>query len=1000
VSIVFWVATALMGGRAFAGQSVVLVPGTTGTFNIPSSVPFTTLGDTRLELRLHDWTVPAAETSLFDTPSHNIRMILTPYSEVCAEDYVDSLPSYGGRMCADITGKADVVVRVQRDTIHKLLELEAYTTNRDWTATTYCGWKANGTQGNTFPCPISTVNLTSWAGAGAVGAAGTSGKLAWVKWSSTLVETGSPLYERTSADLADWRFEGSGNDASPHGLNISITASYVQSPRYPPVCSAGRQQVFRAGFSGTLDGTKSYPLDDGETLAYLWQQRSGPSRVFWTSQSATRPAITGMIFGSYVLQLTVTDGSGQSTACTVKHGAVAADDDGVVITDNPAVDVILGPQIRYGANPWPWYDDRHKAAADLQAANLSTYYLPAYWDVAATGTVTVTTSSTAVVGSGTTFTTTFCQGPGSPTVPKSSATIIVWYPTGTPGETGRKVVPVTNCIDDTHLTTRAWSGIAAGSGLSYSYSDDTVSGRWDYGSAPQNYYDNVLAFYSLYYRSGLDDYLTAARVLADLWWRDPHLDRGRTCDGNAMNGDYCIPPRSQSMTGLFLRALDGKADMWPGLRIMEGNWMWYLANYDKTYGTIWDLREEAYHLAFTSICALADPDPTSSAACKSAVGASFADVWKPYRAADGGWHTLYYSAASWTPMVTSATLTHGSATVTGVGTSWTRDQVLAQPVIWFTNATSKPASNSDGDNTYYVATWVSETQLTLDRAYEGSSGSHGWMLSADSVVAKAVGYGQQPFMMGIAATAFGLAAKAMEDGSYSPTLAALAHSYNEAAVNWIKTFGYWPLKKSLYYFAQYVNCQAPISDSDTRCTAGNDESQSRTLSAEVVRGIGMAYMNTNDGSLKTFGDTLYSAMFSKPATGGPNPDGFYISDLDTGTGWYMIGTPPIGQSPKWFGLFFGFGGLSAWPAYRLAGGQPAVLRSIAVGLAMETVPNATEVVITITEPSGKVSQTACSASPCEVTIDQNRGDPLIRFDYRSSSSALLVPSETTILSAR
>jgi hypothetical protein len=995
-------AAALTGVRASANQSVVLAPGTSGTFTVPSSAPFDTLGDTRVELRLHDWSVPSSNTRVLEIPG--VPVFLTAQGELCVDNRIDASPAYGGEMCADITGQTDLVMRVQRDTANKLFKLEVRTANQDWTATTYCGYKANGTQGNQFPCPIGTVNLRSWGGTGTVGDTGTAGKLAWVKWFSGVVPTGTPMHEMASADLADWRFEGNGNDTSGHQLNISIQASYTESPRYAPVCAAGQQLVFRAGFRGTLDATSSYPLNGSSTVAYFWQQLSGPSTVFWSSRSAARPDITGMVFGSYVFQLTVTDSNGQSTACTVKHGAVASDDNGVVITANPTVDVILGPLIRYGANPWPWYDDRHKAAADMQIANLSRYYLNQdglpYWDVPGTGTVTVTTGSTEVSGAGTAFTTTFCQGPGSVTTPKSGATIIVWYPTTYGGQqtTGRQIVPISSCTDDTHMTlTKPWGEVSDGSGLNYLYGNDNVWGMWIYGPAPQNYYDNVMGFYSLYYRTGIDDYLTAARRLADLWWRIPNTDRGRMLGDNSLNAEYTFPPRSQSTTGLVLRALDGKPEMWAGLHKAWDRWMWYLDIPDASWG-VWDLREMGYHLTFVSLCGLFDPDETYRNTCRAAVSRSFERVWTPLRASDGGWEGLMSTADAWTPASTTATLEKGSTLVTGNGTSWSSAQFVNGALIWFTANSAKPRSNADGDPVTYSATWMDGTHLTLDRLYEGENGLHGWVLGYKAYPEAAVGFGQSPFSMGLLSTAFDFAQKAIADSD--PGNSALAGAYRTSAVDWVRNYGYWPAKKGMYYFAQYANCQHPIGDSNAQCTAGNNESQSRTLSAETIRGIGAAYLNSRDEGLKVFGDSLYSAMFSKPGTGGPAADGYYVSDLEDGRGWYMIGTPPAGQSPKWFGQFFGYGALSTWPAYRLGGPQPEARQTVVVGFDREAIPNVRQVRITITAPSGTTTRTVCDISPCQVSVDGRQGDHLMALEYLGAQGDRAAAGEAAILAIR
>src|ERR1039457_5921377 len=77
---------------------------------------------------------------------------------------------------------------------------------------------------------------------------------------------------------------------------------------------------------------------------------------------------------------------------TMLLSSVATDDNNIVITNNTAVDTLLGPMVRYGANPWPWFDNRHKQAADNENSIMDSYF-PAWWDTPAPGTVTVTNNS-------------------------------------------------------------------------------------------------------------------------------------------------------------------------------------------------------------------------------------------------------------------------------------------------------------------------------------------------------------------------------------------------------------------------------------------------------------------------------------------------------------------------------------------------------------------------------------------------------------------------------
>lgn len=1007
---------------AIANQSLVLFPGVTAQMTVPAAAPFTTLGATRLELRLNRRATPTSNAFIFDHPA--LKVMLQPNGEICAIEYMDPMPGWGNMMCADVTGQPDIVLRVQRDVANRQFQMEVHSAGNDWTGTAYCGTKLYGTQGNVFPCPMDSVNLSSWAGTATLGGTLTNVQIAWLKWYGSVVAPGSGSFmETTSADLADFRFEGNFTNQGTSGVAVALgplrssPASggslpgviFAPSASRPPACNAGPQQVFRAGFPATLDGSLSYPLDGGTALQYAWQQLSGPSTAQWTNASTAQPGVTGLVFGSYVFQLTVTDGMSQSTACTVKHGAVATDNNGVVITGNASVDALLGPQTRFGANPWPWFDDRHRAAANVQIADLDPYY-SSYWDTPAAGTIAVTANSATVTGAGTTFTTTFCQGPGNPTKPKivngDPVGLLVWYPAGA-GQTGRRGANVVSCQSDTSLTlSSAWStDVAAGSNLNYSYCDDYTTTNWLMNASPANFYDNVAAFYSLYYRSGLDDYLNAARKLADRFWVSPRIDRGASCGPNSPG--LCTFPRNLSVQGLALRALDGRPDMWPGLHLLWDKFMSYdLGALDPNQTSIWDLREEAYHLAMVSYCALVDSDATYRSKCKTAVSTSFTNVWTPFKTADGSWAQLYYGGgggspgyASWDTR-SSVTLTNGSTAVTGNGTSWNSgivpatcmDGVSGGCPIWFTNTPGvRPPNNAAGDNTTYLATYVDATHITLDRPYQGTSGVHGWAIT-NSSNAGLLGWGAQPYMMGIMAQAFDFAARAVADTD--PATSALAHSYNVTAANWIKTYGYWPLRKALYYGAQFVNCQAPISDTNPYCTANNGVSAARTLSSEVIRGVGAAYAYSGDSSLLAFGDTLYSAMFSKPNTGGPNPDGGYVSDWDDTIGWYMASTPPTGKAPKYFGMFFGFGGGSTWPAFRQNNTPTQTIMSTAYVPLHSGGP--TRVHILVAEPSGNVKELECGAGPCAVPFDPRQGSHPVTLQYLGPDGKLLFTEQTVI----
>ena len=717
-----------------------------------------------------------------------------------------------------------------------------------------------------------------------------------------------------------------------------------------PVCNPGAQQTFTNDAAMSLDGSGSSGTG---ALSFAWSQLSGPTTPSFSSASVSKPTLSGpMSFGSYVFQLIVTDNTGSST-CTVKDGYVLSDSNGVVLTRNSTVDALLGPMIRYGANPWPWEDDRHKAAADFNNLHLSDWYSAFWARTQGPGTVSLTSGSATVTGSGTDFTTRFCQGPGSPTVPLqaggTAVSLLLWYPNSSVEGYGLRSTQVASCTSDTVLTlAEVWpndvSDCHAG-GCNYSYDDNTVGtisaplGQvWLYPEkAGSNYYDAVDAFYALYYRSGIDDYLTAARTLADRDWKY-RLDSGMACRfGGVPVGDRCgagIDFRTWSLNGMFLRASDSRPDMWSGLEHMLSYTVSCITVDDVHWG-VYDIREQAYELAVLSYGSLFDPTPANRATYQSTISTMMSVVWYPAQLSDGSWQTIFVSGGSWSGSQ-SVSLTNGSTDVDGTGSaidftavrtedgSWSDHPAATNHIVFF-SGTSEPASNASMESTYYTASLGAAHHLTLDRPYSGITGSHGWMLGYGFCPNNCfVGYGTLPYMIGILGFAFDMASKAV--AASDPVNAARARQYVSDIAVWESKFGYRVPVKGMYYVVNTVDCQYPISESATWCTGAMIEDQARTLSAESLRSITAAYKDTGSPALLAFGNQLYNAMYAKPGTCGASPlcssDGKYVDLWDDGA-WFI--QPPPGGTPynnrwhKYFGMSFGIGAGADWPAALVAG---------------------------------------------------------------------------------
>lgn len=96
-------------------------------------------------------------------------------------------------------------------------------------------------------------------------------------------------------------------------------------PVAPPVSRPGNNQTLAAGTtSTTLNGSAS-TAGSGHTLTgYLWSQVSGPNTATITTAAAVSTSITGLIAGTYVFSLKVTDNSSQTDTATVQVTVNAA----------------------------------------------------------------------------------------------------------------------------------------------------------------------------------------------------------------------------------------------------------------------------------------------------------------------------------------------------------------------------------------------------------------------------------------------------------------------------------------------------------------------------------------------------------------------------------------------------------------------------------------------------------------------------------------------------
>ncbi|MEJ7738207.1 MAG: malectin domain-containing carbohydrate-binding protein [Chitinophagaceae bacterium] len=114
--------------------------------------------------------------------------------------------------------------------------------------------------------------------------------------------------------------DNQGAVSAPDQVSVTVNPAANQ----PPVANAGPDKIVTLPVNSTqLNGSGTDA--DGTVSSYTWSQSSGPNTATFTSKTVAAPTVSGMIAGTYVFSLVVTD----------NQGAVSAPDQ-VSVTVNPA----------------------------------------------------------------------------------------------------------------------------------------------------------------------------------------------------------------------------------------------------------------------------------------------------------------------------------------------------------------------------------------------------------------------------------------------------------------------------------------------------------------------------------------------------------------------------------------------------------------------------------------------------------------------------------------
>ena len=178
---------------------------------------------------------------------------------------------------------------------------------------------ANAGSNTTITLPVSTVNLN---GSG-TDPDGSISSYAWTKTSGP--SSGSISNAGAAATTATGLVQGSyvftlkvtdnaGATASS-SVTVTVNAAAVVANQYPSA-NAGANKTITLPSTLTLDASASYD-PDGSIVKYRWTETSGPVGPLMTTRDSKTTDVTGLVAGTYIFILQVTDNGGLEASAAV-----------------------------------------------------------------------------------------------------------------------------------------------------------------------------------------------------------------------------------------------------------------------------------------------------------------------------------------------------------------------------------------------------------------------------------------------------------------------------------------------------------------------------------------------------------------------------------------------------------------------------------------------------------------------------------------------------------
>jgi hypothetical protein len=751
-------------------------------------------------------------------------------------------------------------------------------------------------------------------------------------------------------------------------------------------------------------------------------------------------------------------------------GAVAYDDNGVVIYPDARLESVIGPSVVLGSNPWEY--------ADRQSVKMSEYTWPNYevngggWfleqekatvgSVTRTGTVYSSSGNTSrVYGVGTNFQDVFCGG-GTTVV--GSPSIVVLRPhaeaNAAPDVYSR---PVSSCVSDTEIAiSQTWQvthidspGVAWGS-----YGTCSNCGDWlgINTTSNINFYDQALAHYTLYYRSGWVTARNSARWLADKWYRSIYSKNERR---------DIAPASAWLLATIDTGATKTYSNMIANLRDIASEVTMSATSSDP----ISDPRENGYSLAALALQALLDTDGTERATAQAALVTGYTNRWGAQQQANGNYiNNAFEGDASRVLIVTngSATVTKHSGTdfdaaycgtfVTSGGTiTIAEDRVtVTGSGSTFTNASAGHAmfirgtlNSQPWSQVSLIASRSSDTSLVL---------THPWRGDADSITDYQIMSGRPSggayyfTFLGQVNSSGTLPSPVVPDADnwywcrrVSGTEITLdkpytgdtssGNIYRRRTIQNLTGRGSQPFQQGIVGWAMHLAADALDGYDDVTAALYRDRANevtdwlwnygrstinkgmfygvdypncaaltvaepayecdaSRSYNIELVNLLARNYLYTADGTDLSNANTIYAETFG--LSGYATPEGLDGDGLAAPAIQESAYTFSTDLATKNLGQAWGVGGGQTWPAARVGGPAAAENRTLTVQVG-SPLAYGDRIKITATNASGVAVTNTCEAVTCSVTSDFRAGGQSVLIEYLNASSVVLARATQNLI---